>query len=91
MMPFSYTHSFILLYLMFPCSGVDVGKVLEYFNVQSSAASKGASTFAVAYVLHKMLLPLRAAITVGAVPLIVRWLRTRGWIKTVVKQVDAKS
>lgn len=74
----------------FPCSGVDVGKVLEYFNVQSSATSKGASTFAVAYILHKMLLPLRAGITVAAVPLIVRWLRARGWVKGVVKQMQPK-
>lgn len=71
-------------------SGVDVGKVLEYFNVQSSATSKGASTFAVAYILHKMLLPLRAGITVAAVPLIVRWLRARGWVKGVVKQMQPK-
>ena len=66
-------------------SGVDVGKVLEYFNVQSSSTSKGASTFAVAYVLHKMFLPVRAGITVASVPLIVRWLRTKGWVKGVAK------
>lgn len=71
-------------------SGVDVGKVLEYFNVQSSTTSKGASTFAVAYVLHKMLLPLRAGITVASVPLIVRWLRARGWVRGVAKQVQPK-
>jgi hypothetical protein len=66
-------------------SGVDVGKVLEYFNVQSSSTTKGASTFAVAYVLHKMFLPVRAGITVASVPLIVRWLRTKGWVKGVAK------
>ena len=73
-----------------PYSGVDVGKVLEYFNVQSSAASKGASTFALAYVLHKMFLPLRAGITVASVPLIVRWLRAKGWVRGVAKQVQPK-
>ena len=86
----SHSHAPITACLILPYSGVDVGKVLEYFNVQSSATSKGASTFAVAYVFHKMLLPLRAGITVAAVPLIVRWLRTRGWVKGVVKQVQSK-
>lgn len=67
-------------------SGVDVDKVLEYFNVQMSVATKGASTFAIAYILHKLFLPVRATITVASVPLIVRWLRARGWIKGVAKQ-----
>ena len=68
-------------------SGLDVDKVLEYFNVGSSGTKKGASTFAIAYVLHKFLLPIRAAITVACVPLIVRKLRSMGLMKGVAKTV----
>jgi len=64
---------------------LDVEKVLIYFNIESSGAKKGASTFAIAYVLHKVLLPLRATITVASVPLIVRQFRARGWMKGVAK------
>lgn len=68
-------------------SGLDVDKVFEYFNFNSSGAKKGASTFAIAYLLHKMILPARAAITIGGVPLIVRKLRSLGWMKGVAKTV----
>ena len=66
-------------------SGVDVERVLKYFNIESSGTKKGASTFALAYVFHKFLLPLRATITVVSVPVIVRHLRARGWMKGMTK------
>ena len=68
------------------CSGLDVEKVLKYVHVEASTTSKGASTLAVAYVIHKVLLPVRATITVVSVPVIVRQLRARGWMKAPVKQ-----
>lgn len=63
------------------CSGVDVENFLKYFKIDSSRYST-ASTFAVSYIIYKILLPIRATITVTCVPLIVRSLRARGWMKT---------
>ena len=66
-------------------SGLDVDKVLQYFNIDASATKKGASTFAISYLLYKMLLPVRATVTIACVPIIVRSLRARGWMKGVAK------
>ena len=68
-----------------PHSGLDVDKVLTYFNVEASTTKKGASTFAISYLLYKMLLPVRATVTIACVPIIVRSLRARGWMKGVAK------
>lgn len=73
------------------CSGLDVDKILNYFNVESSGAKKGASTFAIAYVFHKFLLPIRATITIVSVPAIVRYLRARGWMKGTVANIGAQA
>ncbi len=70
------THTYVRMH-----SGLDVQSVLSYLNVSTSATSKGASTFAIAYILHKVFLPLRAAITIGGLPLVVRQLRSMGWMK----------
>jgi hypothetical protein len=72
---------------LFCCSGLDVDKVLNYFNFESSGAKKGASTLAIAYVFHKFLLPLRATLTIVGVPVIVRQLRARGWMKGAVSRI----
>lgn len=69
-------------------SGLEVETVLDYFSVEFSGAKKGASTFAIAYVFHKFLLPLRATITIVSVPVIVRHLRARGWIKGAVAKIS---
>jgi hypothetical protein len=61
-------------------SGVDVENFLKYFNIDSSRYST-ASTFAVAYIIYKILLPLRATVTITTVPFIVRHLRARGYMK----------
>ena len=68
---------------------MDVVKILKYFNVEmeESSLSKGASTFAIAYVFHKFLLPVRATVTIAGVPMIVRALRSRGWIQEPMKKV----
>ena len=58
-------------------------RVLAYFNIGTSSVSKGASTVALSYVLHKIFLPLRAGITIVSVPYIVRHLRARGFIKPI--------
>lgn len=59
--------------------------VLEYFKLSDSVlASKvgtGASTFVIAYAVHKVFAPVRISITLGATPFIVRALRKRGIIK----------
>ncbi len=80
------THLLLSLTASPPPSGLDIEKVLTYFNVQTSSISKGASTFTLAYIFHKVLLPLRATITVVSVPVIVRQFRLRGWMKGTAKQ-----
>ena len=65
--------------------GVDVARILTYFNI-AIPGGQTASTFAVAYLVYKLFLPIRAGITITAVPVIVRWLRARGIMKTPVKQ-----
>ena len=62
--------------------------MLKYFNVELSEAKKGASTFAIAYLLYKVLLPVRATITIVSVPVIVRQLRARGWMKAAAPKVS---
>ena len=51
---------------------------LKYFNVM---VPKSASTMAIAYLLHKLFLPLQAAVTITAVPVLVWWLRGKGIMK----------
>jgi hypothetical protein len=42
----------------------------------------GASNFVIAYALHKMLAPVRIGITLAATPVIVRYLRKIGVLKS---------
>lgn len=77
-----------LFYLIFIFSGVDVGAVLEYFNIseasQTSAVASNAGTFVIAYGIHKVLAPARIAITLTATPFLVRYLRRIGVLKNNV-------
>lgn len=41
----------------------------------------GVSTFVIAYAVHKVFAPFRIGITLTSTPLIVRYLRARGWLK----------
>ena len=70
------------------CSGVDVVGLLAKAGVgQSILESKlatGASTFVVAYAVHKVFAPARMATTLAATPLIVRYLRRVGFLKPPV-------
>ena len=76
---------------MFCCSGLDVVGVLGKLGVgQSFLESKmatGASTFVIAYAVHKLFAPARMATTLAATPLIVRYLRRIGFLKQPVSKV----
>lgn len=67
-------------------NGVDMVGILSKLpylgeKVASSAAGAGASTFVVAYFVHKMMAPIRISATLAITPLIVRVLRARGILK----------
>jgi hypothetical protein len=66
-------------------SGIDLVGILEKLGVgQAFLESKlaaGASTFVVAYAVHKVFAPVRIGITLTATPFIVRYLRRVGIIK----------
>ena len=49
---------------------------------------KTASTLAIAYILHKVFMPVRAAITITSIPFIVRYLRAKGFMKPIPKQTS---
>lgn len=66
-------------------SGIDMGNIMSYFdvgdNIQQSQVVAGASTFVVAYAIHKVFAPVRIGITLSATPFIVRYLRLKGILK----------
>jgi hypothetical protein len=41
------------------------------------------ATFAVAYAIHKLLVPVRVPITAAITPMTARWLQRRGWMQVV--------
>ena len=50
-------------------------------KIQQSQLATGASTFVVAYAIHKVFAPVRIGITLSSTPLIVRYLRLKGFLK----------
>uniref|UniRef100_A0A1L8D9G5 Putative conserved plasma membrane protein n=1 Tax=Nyssomyia neivai TaxID=330878 RepID=A0A1L8D9G5_9DIPT len=66
-------------------SGLDVKQILTSLNLGDTAlagkVATEASTFVVAYAIHKVFAPVRISITLGATPFIVRYLRKRGILK----------
>lgn len=67
-------------------SGIDVvGLVsrLPYLgeHLAESAAAAGATTFVIAYAVHKVFAPVRIGITLSSAPFIVRYLRSKGILK----------
>lgn len=46
----------------------------------SSDVASGASTFVVAYAVHKVFAPFRISITLVSAPFIVRFLRNKGFL-----------
>ena len=61
--------------------GVNVEGILNYFGMEVSKKTAGFSTLAIAYLMHKLFLPLRIGLTIGGVPVIARYLRRKGWMK----------
>jgi hypothetical protein len=81
--------SFTFFYLMVS-SGVDVVSLVEKIpmigdHMSKSSITAGASTFVMAYAVHMVFAPVRLSITLGSVPFIVRFLRSRGILKATVK------
>ena len=74
---------------LFFFSGLDVisilGKLGVGQSILESRVAAGASTFVVAYAVHKVFAPVRIAITLTCTPFIVRYLRGIGVLKTSVK------
>merc|ERR1719295_1750146 len=67
-------------------SGVDVVSLvsrLPYLgdHLAESAVAAGATTFVMAYAVHKVFAPVRIGITLSAAPFIVRYLRSKGILK----------
>ena len=50
-------------------------------NLLKSGMVSGASTFVMAYAVHKVFAPVRIAITLTSTPFIVRYLRNIGFLK----------
>ena len=67
-------------------SGIDVVSLVANLPVvgeklKDNSVAAGASTFVIAYAVHKVFAPVRISITLGTVPFLVRYLRGRGIIK----------
>lgn len=66
-------------------SGLDVQAMLKMLHlgedIVSSKLAAGASTFVIAYAVHKVFAPVRIAITLTCTPFIVRYLRSVGILK----------
>ncbi|XP_046675598.1 protein FAM210B, mitochondrial-like isoform X2 [Homalodisca vitripennis] len=63
-------------------SGLDVASLLEKVGLDpKSEIAAGASTFVVAYAVHKVFAPVRISITLASTPFIVRYLRRVGILK----------
>jgi len=80
-----------MLRMLFCCSGLDVigllGKVGVGQSLLDSKIATGASTFVIAYAVHKVFAPVRMATTLAATPLIVRHLRRIGFLKQPTTKV----
>lgn len=50
-------------------------------SIVSDNIATGASTFVIAYAVHKLFAPIRISITLVSAPLIVRYLRNKGILK----------
>ncbi|XP_030562099.1 uncharacterized protein LOC115763612 isoform X1 [Drosophila novamexicana] len=69
-------------------SGINMMPVLEFLGIESSVIAEKiavGSTFVTAYAVHKVFAPLRISITLGATPFIVRFLRSKGFLKAKTK------
>lgn len=64
-----------MLYLGINRSG-KTDKVIKYFNLQNKISPK-AGSFAVSFVIYKMLIPVRIAITLAIIPTVFKQLHMR--------------
>lgn len=57
--------------------------ILEKLNLADKVPkfAENASTFVIAYAVHKLFAPVRISITLGSTPFIVRFLRNKGILK----------
>nr|CAD7589371.1 unnamed protein product [Timema genevievae] len=62
-------------------SGLDVAKILTSLGISAGEVAAGASTFVMAYAVHKVFAPVRISITLASTPFIVRYLRSVGFLK----------
>jgi len=67
-------------------SGLDVQQLLvslklDEWSKGNAVLVSNAGTFAVAYAIHKVFAPVRITITLGSVPFIVKYLRSKGILK----------
>ncbi|XP_050541042.1 protein FAM210B, mitochondrial-like [Daktulosphaira vitifoliae] len=69
----------------FIINGFDVQQWISFIGMSNTDENTkivaGASQFIIAYAIHKSLAPFRISITLVSVPLIVRYLRTKGFMK----------
>nr|XP_039274541.1 protein FAM210B, mitochondrial-like [Styela clava] len=61
--------------------GVDMASLFNWFGVESSSFTTGASTFMIAYAVHKIFAPVRIGITFVSVPILVKYFRNIGFFK----------
>ena len=50
-------------------------------KISSSEVGSGATTFVIAYAIHKVFAPVRISITLTCTPFIVKYLRRKGILK----------
>ena len=77
--------------LLFLCSGLDVVGLLSRLphlgeKIASTDLGSGATTFVIAYAVHKAFAPVRISVTLACAPLVVRYLRRKGVLKVKVKK-----
>ncbi|XP_044317412.1 uncharacterized protein LOC108043140 isoform X2 [Drosophila rhopaloa] len=70
-------------------SGINLVPVLEFLGIASPAIAEKVATgssFVVAYAVHKVFAPARISITLGAIPFIIRYLRSKGFQFSKIKK-----
>ncbi|XP_065203031.1 protein FAM210B, mitochondrial-like isoform X3 [Planococcus citri] len=71
-------------------SGLDLVNILKSIGItlndQSSLVAGRASTFVIAYAIHKVFAPVRISVTLVSVPFVVRYLRRIGILKAPLKK-----
>ncbi|XP_017079823.1 uncharacterized protein LOC108113660 isoform X2 [Drosophila eugracilis] len=63
-------------------SGINFVPVLEFLEISSQSIKEKVatgSTFIIAYAVHKVFAPARISITLGSVPFLIRYLRSKGF------------